>query len=167
MSPPRKWAESYIAAVYMMIAGLGLVGAGVWFTAAAAIFLSKSGRVAGTVVSIEKVRGAKGTPLYYPMVRYQPAEIGELVMFKSRPGLWPSPFAAGDKVTVACVPDDPASARVVSFWTLWFLPACMILLGTGSMIAGLSTLTMRRREQARASETARYEARGTVGEYWK
>ena len=167
MSPPRKWAESYIAAVYMMIAGLGLVGAGVWFTADTAIFLSKAGRVAGTVVSIEKVRGAKGTPLYYPMVRYQPAEIGELVMFKSRPGLWPSPFAVGDKVTVACAPDDPASARVVSFWTLWFLPACMILLGTGSMIAGLSTLAMRRREQTRASETARYEARGTVGEYWK
>ena len=76
MSPPRKWAESYIAAVYMMIAGLGLVGAGVWFTADTAIFLSKAGRVAGTVVSIEKVRGAKGTPLYYPMVRYQTAEIG-------------------------------------------------------------------------------------------
>ena len=151
MSLPRKWAETYIAAVYMMIAGMGLVGAGVWFTADHAVFVSKAGRVAGTVVSLEKVRGAKGTPLYYPMVRYQSAEIGEPVIFKSQPGLWPSPFAVGDKVTVAYTPGDPASARVVSFWTLWFLPVCMILLGAVSMIAGLSTLTKRHREQTRAS----------------
>ena len=152
MSLPRKWAESYIAAVYMMIAGLGFVGAGVWFAADNAVFLSKAGRVAGTVVSLEKVRGAKGIPLYYPMVRYQRAEIREPVMFKSRPGLWPSPFAVGDKVTVAYPLGDPASAKVVSFWTLWFLPACLILLGAGSMIAGRSTLTKRRREQHERAE---------------
>ena len=149
MSPPRKWAESRAAAVYMIIAGLGLVGAGVWFIADNAMFLSKAAHVAGTVISLEKVRGAKGTPLYYPMVRYQRAGVGEPEMFRSRPGLWPSPFAVGDKVTVAYARGDPASARVVSFWTLWFLPACMIVFGAGSMYAGRSTLTTQRRGQTR------------------
>ncbi len=158
MSQPRKWAESYAAAVYMMIAGLGLAGAGVWFTADNAVFLSKAGRVAGTVVSLEKVRGAKGTPIYYPMVRFQHAEIEEPVMFKSRPGLWPSPFAVGDKVTVAYPRADPVNARVVSFWTLWFLPACMILLGAGSMFAGRSALTKWRCEQRTKSPKSWHEA---------
>ena len=135
MSPPRKWAESRAAAVYMVIAGLGLVGAGVWFIADSAVFLSEAARIDGTVIFLEKVRGGKGIPLYYPMVRYQRAGVREPVTFRSRPGLWPSPFAVGDQVTVAYTHGDPASARVVSIWTLWFVPACMILLGSGMTLA--------------------------------
>lgn len=151
MSRSRKWAESYPAAYYMIIAGLGLALVGLWFVIDGAVFLSKTQRVSGTVVSLDKVRGGKGMPLYYPIVSFQRTDMVEPVIFKSRPGLWPSPFAAGDQVTVAYLRDDPPSARVVSFWTLWFLPACTVLLGTGCMVAGRSTLRMRRRDKTGAN----------------
>ena len=137
----------------MVVGGLGLAVAGGWFTVDNAVFLSQTNRASGTVVLVEKVRGHRGTSIYYPSVRYRHGKTGEQTSFKSRPGLWPSPFAVGDRVTVAYRSDDPANAKVVSFWTLWFLPTCTILVGLGSICGGLSTLTERRREQTRSNES--------------
>ena len=147
-STSRKWSESRFAAVYMMLAGLVLAGAGVWIVGDTQVFLSHADRAAGTVVSLAKVRGAKGTRLYHAIVQYHRPEADETVTFKSRPGLNPSPFSVGDHVTVAYRSSDPVGARVISFWTLWFLPCAMIALGGGCVFAGRSTLIKRLRESA-------------------
>ena len=94
----------------------------------------------GTVIEVVGERGAKGTKLYHPLVRYEPAPGGASVTFKAEPGMWPSPFDVGDAVTVAYDQDDPSDANIVSFWTLWMLPLTLLAFGLGCLIAGRHTL---------------------------
>jgi len=140
----KKWAESRIAAVFMIVAGITLAGAGTWFGAENMHFLAATERAKGVVIALHKGRGARGSTLYFPIVRYHPAGAADDVVFRSKPGLWPSPFAAGDRVSVAYDVADPASARVVSFWTLWLLPGATVVLGLGSVLAGRANLRKRR-----------------------
>jgi hypothetical protein len=92
------------------------------------------------VVGVKAKRSAKGMTLYHPQVTFVAPQEGRPVTFQSRTGLWPSPFAVSDKVKVAFDPADPGSARIVSFWTLWFLPACMFGFGLLAVILGCSKL---------------------------
>jgi hypothetical protein len=124
----------------MILMGLGLAAAGGWFAYAHAAFLTDSQRATGTVVRLVAKRSAKGMTLYHPQVTFVAPQEGRPVTFRSRTGLWPSPFAVGDKVKVAFDPADPGTAKVVSFWTLWFLPGCMFGLGLLAVILGRSKL---------------------------
>jgi len=85
-------------------------------------------------------RSAKGMTLYHPQVTFVTPRDGRPVNFRSRIGLWPSPFAVGEKVTVAFDPADPGTAKIVSIWTLWFLPGCMIALGLLAVVLGRTKL---------------------------
>lgn len=125
---------------FLLAGGLAMVGAGIWFAVDHARFLQRTDRAPGAVVEIVAERGARGMTLYHPVVRYRPADRGDAVVFKAKPGLWPSPFAVGDRVTVAYDRDDPDDAMIVSFWMLWFLPLAMALLGAGCLFAGRDTL---------------------------
>ena len=140
MRLPSRLARSRIVAVFMMLMGLGLAGGGAWFVYANAAFLSKSQRATGTVVRLVAKRSAKGMTLYHPQVTFVTPRDGGTVNFRSRIGLWPSPFAVGEKVTVAFDPADPGPAKIVSIWTLWFLPGCMIALGLLAVVLGRAKL---------------------------
>jgi len=115
--------------VIMMLLGLGLAGGGGWFAYAHAAFVADSQRATGTVVRLVAKRSAKGMMLYHPEVT-----------FRSRVGLWPAAFTVGEKVVVAFGPGEPGTAKIVSVWTLWFLPGCMIALGLLALILGRSKL---------------------------
>ncbi|UCH74323.1 MAG: DUF3592 domain-containing protein, partial [Rhodospirillales bacterium] len=71
-------------------------------------------------------------------------ETGETVEFKSRFGIWPSPFAVGDRVVVAYEPRDPTAARIDSFWTIWFMPLLLVAFGLACILAGYDTLRRTR-----------------------
>ena len=114
--------------------------AGAWFVYAHFDFLQQSERSQGTVVEIISERSARGMELLYPLVQFWPENAGEQIVFRARPGLRPSPFETGDLVVVAYNPNHPAEAKIVSFWTLWFLPAVMILFGAACVFAGRHTL---------------------------
>jgi len=144
MGLPRTWADSRIVAVFMIVAGLGLVGAGAWFVAENISFLAATERAEGTVIALQKERGARGSTIYYPTVRYHHPGAAKDVVFRAEPGLCPSPFSAGERVTVAHAAADPASAKVISFWTLWFLQGAMVALGLVSVLAGRASLRKRR-----------------------
>lgn len=144
MGPPRTWADSRIVAVFMIVAGLGLVGAGVWFVAENVRFLAATERAEGTVIALRKERGARGSTIYYPMVRYRHPGTAKDVVFRAEPGLWPSPFSAGERVTVAYATAEPPNANIVSFWTLWFLQGAMATLGLVSVLLGYASLRRRR-----------------------
>lgn len=114
--------------------------AGMWFTYAHYDFLQQSERSPGTVVEIISERGARGMPLLYPVVEFFPEDRDEEIVFRARPGLWPSPYEVGDHVLVAYDSIDPADAKIVSFWMLWFLPVVMMLFGGACVFAGWHTL---------------------------
>ena len=114
--------------------------AGIWIAIATLDFVRHAERASGTVTEVVGERGARGSKLCFPVVRYRPREQGSSVVFKARPGLWPSPFSVGDDVIVAYKKDDPNDAKIVSFWTLWFMPAVLTLFGLACLLAGLHTL---------------------------
>lgn len=141
---PQRIAKSRAMAVLMVAVGLGLAGAGVWFAFDHARFLSQGERAEGTVTEIAAKRSPKGMILYHPVVTFSVPGRAGTVTFRSRTGLWPSPFAVGDKVEVVFDPAAPGHAKVVSFWTLWFLPACMLALGLLAVALGWKGLTKAR-----------------------
>jgi hypothetical protein len=51
---------------------------------------------------------------------------------------YPAPFAVGDKITVLLPPDNPESARIKSFRSLWIIPTFLFGFGVGFM--GIGTL---------------------------
>jgi len=128
-----------LKSVVLVGGGLALGVGGVWITVVHVAFLDQAGRSVGDVVAIAKERGVKGTPLHFAIVRHQPAGSDVAIEFKAKPGLWPSPFSVGDEVEVAYDPAHPDDAKIVSFWTLWFLPAVMVLVGVACLVAGRST----------------------------
>lgn len=132
--------KSRLSAAVLLVGGVALCLTGIWITVANVDFLRHSKRAPGVVVEIVGERGAKGTKLYHPVVRYHPPAEGANVMFKAEPGMWPSLFDVGDGVTVAYREDDPEDAKIVSFWMLWFLPATIISFGVGCLIGGRHTL---------------------------
>lgn len=140
MRLPQRLANSPTFNVAMMLVGLCLVGAGGWFIYTNTAFLADSGRAKGSVVKVIAKRGSRGMTLYYPRVAFAVPGDGRTVTFTSRIGLWPSPFSAGDEVEVAFDHAAPETAKIISFSTLWFLPACMIGLGFFTVIAGRAKL---------------------------
>lgn len=128
----------FLKAAFLLIGGFLLCGAGVWFAVAHAELARNGERAPGIVVdiSVQKVRGSK---LHHAVVRYQPAG-QEPTRFKERTGLWSSLFEIGDTVTVLYYPNAPTEAKIRSFWTLWFLPLIMALMGAACLVAGRYTL---------------------------
>ena len=122
--------------------GVGVIMAlaGAWFVYAHIDFLRQTERSQGTIVEMISERSARGMPLLYPVVQFSPENWGEQIVFRARPGLWPSPFEVNDLVVVAYDANQPADAKIVSFWMLWFLPAVMILFGGACVFAGRHTL---------------------------
>jgi hypothetical protein len=127
-------------AAILISGGVIMALAGAWFVYVHFDFLRQSERSQGTVVEMISERGARGMSLLYPRVQFWPENAGDQIVFRARPGLWPSPFETGDLVVVAYNPNQPADAKIVSFWTLWFLPAVMILFGGACVFAGRNTL---------------------------
>lgn len=132
-----------LKAAFLIVGGLLLGGAGLWFALGHADLVRNGERAPGVVVdlSVQKVRGTK---LYHPVVRYLPAGEG-LTEFKEKTGLWSSLFEIGDAVTVLYFPITPTEAKIASFWTLWFLPLIMVLMGIACIAAGRHSLSEKQR----------------------
>lgn len=127
---PKKPLHRYRWAVlYLFLGGLAMVIGGLWIGRDSAQFLEVAARAEGIVVGITEKRGVKGPAMDHAIVRFSPPETGPDIVFESKAGLWPSPFAVGDIVTVAYPPEEPEEAEIESFWTLWLLPAVMVVFG--------------------------------------
>lgn len=136
----KRWAGWLLLA-----GGLVLATAGGWFVIEGANFLERTARTHGTIVALMRERSAKGLKEDHPVVRFVPPETGKPVEFKSRFGMWPSPFAVAERVEVAYDPADPVQARINSFWTIWFIPILICAFGLACLAAGLQTLRRTRR----------------------
>lgn len=130
-----RWAGYFLAT-----GGIAMMVAGIWYSAESIEFLDTTARTDGTVIALERKRSAKGMALDHPVVRFTPPETGETVEFKSRFGMWPSPFSVGEPVEVAYDPADTSRAKIDSFLTIWFLPLLLALFGLACFVAGYHTL---------------------------
>ncbi|WP_128544816.1 DUF3592 domain-containing protein [Larkinella soli] len=74
--------------------------------------------------------------VYYPVVRYR-TQTGQTVSFTSSVGSSTPDHQVGEEVGVRYVPNDPGSARVDEFFSLWLVPLVLTCLGAGMIIASL------------------------------
>lgn len=118
---------------------------GVWQVFEGNAFLDATVRAEGTIVALEREKSAKGLAQDYPVVQFTARESGVTFSFKSRFGMWPSPFSIGEKVEVAYDPANPLRARINSFWTIWFVPILITVFGFACIAAGSHTLRQTRR----------------------
>jgi hypothetical protein len=143
---PKNIRKNRWIGAFLVIAGSGLLLAGIWFAGEAATFVETTARAPGMVLEVRRERGARGLPADRPIVRFTVPRAEREVVFRSKVAMWPSPFEAGEAVEVAYEPADPERAEIDSFWTIWLPPVALMLFGL--LCAGAGLLTLR---QARGS----------------
>jgi hypothetical protein len=125
---------------FLTVGGIACLIGGFFTAREARAFLDSTDRAPGTVIELKRERGVKGLREDYPMVQFSHPVSDTALTFKSKVGLWPSPFDVGDEVLVAFDPLDPEKAEIVSFWTIWLPRVALFVFGSLCLGAGLLTL---------------------------
>lgn len=136
----KRWAG-----YFLVVGGIVMAITGVWQIFGGQAFLDATARAEGTIVTLERERSAKGMAEDHPVVLFTAPESGVTFSFRSRFGVWPSPFAVGENVEVAYDPANPTRARINSFWTIWFMPFLITVFGFACLAAGSHTLRRNQR----------------------
>ena len=131
----NPWVGGFLA-----IGGIGCLIGSFFGVRGARAFLDSTARAPGTVIELQRERGIKGLREDYPIVRFTSPASDAPLTFRSKVGLWPSPFDVGDEVQVAYDPMDPERAEIDSFWTIWLPRVALIVFGSLCLGAGLLTL---------------------------
>ena len=142
--------------VALAAAGL-LVLLAVVFAISRASFVSGAERTSGTVVGLRKRvsdrydssrrRRARSTS-FAPVVTFRDSS-GRSHRFVSATGSNPPTHGVGDAIDVLYEPDDPATASVADFWSLWLVPVVLgifgvVMLGAAGVFRLLRTAQPRR-----------------------
>jgi hypothetical protein len=123
----------------LLAGGLTMISGGIWYAHDTITFLEATKRTHGTVLELKRERGVRGIRLDHPIVRFVVPETGRDQIFKSKIGLWPSPFDVGERVEVAYDPGNPKHAKINSLWTLWLPPVALTVFGLLCFGAGALT----------------------------
>jgi hypothetical protein len=109
-------------------------------------WLGRTVAVAGRVTELAGGGGTgRSARSYYPVVAFTTQD-GRKIEFRSNMGSNPPAFSVGEAVRVRYLPDDPDSAGIEAFFSLWFLP--LMFGGMGViflLVAGGVALATRRR----------------------
>ena len=97
--------------------------------------LSRSTETEGTVIKIKKSIFPDSSIYYYPIVKYK-ALNGDVFTKTASNGTYPSLYSKGDKVRIMYKTDDPKSAKVIGFFTLWAPIILTFIIGSGLFIIG-------------------------------
>ena len=111
-----------------LLVGLGLLGGSAYLTYDTRRSLSVGVRADGKVIDLYESRDSDGDSTYRPHVRFTTRE-GEIVEFTSSTGSNPAAFNVGEPVVVIYDPASPRSARIDSFFQLWFAPLLTGVMG--------------------------------------
>ncbi len=115
-----------------------LISIGILFTATSVIlylstksFIEDSEKTTGEVIAIIDVPAdleGSGGVMYAPVIRFT-TDRGNTITFQSAHATNPASYREGDKVQVLYDPDDPGTARMHDFMSLWIAPIVSLFLG--------------------------------------
>ena len=138
-----SWKKHPAAGIFLIAGGIAMLMGAIWLSIDTVRFTASADRTPGTVVALQRERGARGSKRDHPVVAYQDSKTGSTVQFKSSFGIWPSPFKPGDAVVVA-VRATPRRVEIASFWTLWFMQVVLVACALACLLAGRSVLLTHR-----------------------
>jgi hypothetical protein len=130
----------------LAIVGTALLAAAAKTYVGTSAFLDTAIRVPGSVV--DSVHHGKYS---YPVIAYLD-RAGDRHTFESPFGSNPSTHEINESVVVVYAPGAPSRALIYGFWTLWFVPLLMLVLGLAAYVAAvLLWIAMRVRGGAAGS----------------
>lgn len=141
MEDPAKFLSRLGKFAIIPIGLLLLLGAGyyVWSTKA---WLARAVEVQGSVIEMLRVRDSDNTGyLFAPVVRFKTVD-GATVEFESSLRSNPPVYHTGQTVAVVYDPDEPRSASIRGFLTLWLMPMIMSFIGCIFLIVGAALVVM-------------------------
>jgi hypothetical protein len=115
-------------------------------------FIRRAVEADGRVTDLERSRSSSSSgssTTYRPVVQFTTAT-GKQIEFVSSVGSSPPSHRVGEAVRVLYNPADPQSARIKSFFQLWFGFLIVFVLGLVFTAVGLGMIVVRRRGRQRA-----------------
>jgi hypothetical protein len=117
-------------------------------------FIARASETQGRVIALDRSHSSSSSSsrssssTYKPVVEFN-AATGKRIEFISSVGTNPPSYRVGESVTVLYNPADPYSARIKSFFSLWFAFLIVSFLGFVFTIIGLTMIVVRGRGRKR------------------
>lgn len=151
-----------ISAVFST-AGIGMLVVSFFIFSNTSRFIANATEAEGKVIAFERSRsssssGASSSTTYRPVVEFTTAT-GKKIEFTSSVGSSPPSHQVGESVTVLYNPADPYSARIKSFFQLWFGFLIVFFLGLVFAAIGVGMIFVRSRGKKRAEWLRRHGRR--------
>jgi Protein of unknown function (DUF3592) len=122
--------------------GLSLLLGAAWAVSSTKTWLAHAIEVEGKVIEMVRMRNSDDTGyLFAPVVRFKTVE-GNTVEFESSLHSNPPGYHAGQTVSVFYDPDEPRSAAIKGFFSLWLVPIILGFIGTVFLIVGTAMVVM-------------------------
>ena len=134
--------------------GFVFLAAGAAFLLHTAVFVRQAMPASGKILSLQPMLDQQnGTVNYAPIFTFA-ADDGKVYTVTANTATNPPGFEIGQTVRVLYRKADPGGARLPSFWQLWFLTICFLMLGVFSTAAGSLLLRYERRHKRRSAAAA-------------
>jgi hypothetical protein len=122
--------------------GLMLVLGAAWTGWSTKTWVSHAIEVKGSVIEMVRVRDREDTGhMFAPVVRFQTIE-GGTVEFESGLRTNPPAYRTGQTVSVLYDPDEPRSAAIHGFLSLWLMPIILGFIGTIFLVVGTAMVVV-------------------------
>jgi hypothetical protein len=120
---------------FMPLGLLLLLGAA-WTVSSTRIWIAHAIEVPGSVIEMVRMRDSDNTGyLFAPVVRFKTLQ-GNTVDFESGLRSNPPAYRTGQSVSVLYDPDEPRSAAIRGFFSLWLMPIILGFIGSIFLIVG-------------------------------
>jgi hypothetical protein len=145
-------ALKLISGVFTAV-GMGMLVGSLFALADTRGFISRAVEAEGQVIALDRSRSSSrsgsSSTTYRPVVEFT-SGTGKRIEFTSSVGSNPPSHRVGEAVTVLYNPADPYSARIKSFFQLWFGFLIVFFLGLVFAVIGLTMIFVRTRGRKRA-----------------
>ena len=122
--------------------GLLLLLGAAWAVSSTKTWLGHAVEVEGRVIDMVRTRDRENTGyLFAPVVRFQTLE-GATIELESGLRSNPPMYRTGQTVSVFYDPDEPRSAAIKGFFSLWFMPIILGFIGSIFLIVGTAMVVM-------------------------
>lgn len=126
----------------LMPLGLLLLLGAAWTVSSTKTWIAHAIEVPGRVIELVRVRDMDNTGyLFAPVVRFETLA-GTSVEFESSLRSNPPAYRKGQSVSVLYDPDEPRSAAIRGFFSLWLMPLILGFIGTIFLIVGTAMVVL-------------------------
>lgn len=124
---------SRIFGAVILLPGIVLSGAAIWFLFSTAAFVREANSVPGIVVDLKPSSGENGGPGYYAVFEFTDTD-GAKHQATTNWASSPPAYSVGEHVTILYSPRNTADARVSGFLSLWLTTIIFCAVAAGNMV---------------------------------